>query len=498
MKQGFFILMLVAFLFSAKSLAAGEAFAEDHVVTFTEFYTKVLRYYPRLRQESTKVEMAIARKMQAAAGFWPRLSGAVTITSGDDPVYVFGTLLRQEAFTQANFALDSLNSPRHQENYNFSLQAEMPLFDAFQTIWRVKSGNLRLKAAYETESFTRMEAFLVAADAYLRALTVEELITRTAEVLNDSEEDLKQAADLKEKGVILGADFFAAKVRQGSFRKAYNELIRQHQASLILLNILMGEDPFQPITIQGHLDQQHEPRAQAKPRPEGDLARDSGHGQVALDRTSFDVSSTEDKSLAQWLSTAFTSRPDLIALEKEHQVQEMEVKREKASFLPRLSLFGTAQEDRHDLGDSGGKNFLVGIKGEVDFFDPTYKGRVHESQAFLRKAERDREILRDTIANDLTQEYSRRQTSADNFTFNRQLVADAREAVNLTRPLYREGRKSIVDLMAVREAYLNVAVDHCRLELELKSSALRLLFLSGQLDEAALQKLAQEIGGPRE
>jgi outer membrane protein len=41
----------------------------------------------------------------------PHLSFSETATHGDDPVYVFGSKLRQERSTTADFALNRLNSP---------------------------------------------------------------------------------------------------------------------------------------------------------------------------------------------------------------------------------------------------------------------------------------------------------------------------------------------------------------------------------------------------
>ena len=39
----------------------------------------------------------------------PHLSFSETATRGDDPVYVFGSKLRQQRFTTADFALNKLN-----------------------------------------------------------------------------------------------------------------------------------------------------------------------------------------------------------------------------------------------------------------------------------------------------------------------------------------------------------------------------------------------------
>ena len=41
----------------------------------------------------------------------PHLRFSETATRGDDPVYAFGSKLRQQRFTAGDFALNQLNSP---------------------------------------------------------------------------------------------------------------------------------------------------------------------------------------------------------------------------------------------------------------------------------------------------------------------------------------------------------------------------------------------------
>ena len=48
----------------------------------------------------------------------PRLNFTEDISRGNDPVYVFGTRLRQGQFTQADLALDALNHPPPMGNFS--------------------------------------------------------------------------------------------------------------------------------------------------------------------------------------------------------------------------------------------------------------------------------------------------------------------------------------------------------------------------------------------
>lgn len=454
------LFFLVIFLGFLCPLYASDEIATSKPLTFKEFYGKVLVYYPQLKQQDANVNLAIAHKLQAVSGFLPRIQGITSVTRGDDPVFVFGSLLHEGAFTLDNFDLNRLNTPRPHTTYNASLEGQMPIFDAFQTISRVRSAKLQIDSARFEASFTKMEAFLVAAEAYLRAIAVDKLLATVNEVNDASAGDIKQAEDLKDKGLILGADFYAAKVMHGNIIQLKNQLLREKQATRILLNILMGQDPFKPFEIQGNL-----------------------------------VENTHDvKQLQGWLERAYKSRPDIAAIDKTIQAQGVEVTREKSTILPRLDAFGEARDDTHNFKSDGGQNYIVGLKAQMDLFDPSYSSRVRVSKETLKKLESDKLILRDSITKDLANEYAHYQTVQDNLPVTQKMMDDAKQAVDFMLPLYREGRKSIADLLQIRTSYLNVAKGYYALATDTKASWTRLLFLSGQLDEPRMNEVVKSIG----
>jgi len=441
---------------------AVEPVIEDaHPLTFDVFYQKVLEYYPQLKKQEANVNLAIARKLQAFSGFLPRIQGSFSVSRGDDPVFIFGSLLREESFTQNNFELSRLNTPRPHTVYTFSVEGQAPLFDAFQTISRVRSAKLQIDSARYEEAFTRMEAYLVASEAYLRAIAIEKLLAVVTQVSNSSEEDIAQADELKEKGMILGADFYAAKVLQGSISRFRNQLSQEKQAAHIVLNVLMGEDPFHPFEILG---------------------------------SATEPSGSRDKALQDWFDEAYRNRPDLAALDRLTQAQDIEVSREKYSMLPRVDAFGEARDDTQHLSSGGGQNYIVGVKARMDIFDPSYSSRVRGSKETLQKLVYDRTLLKDTITKDVANEFAHYRTTRDNLPVMRQMLEDARQAVELMRPLYREGKKSIVDLLQIRFSYVNVAKEYYTVLTDSTASRTRLLFLSGQLDEAKLRDVVTASG----
>ncbi len=452
-------LLVGSLLLLAVTACAAEGPEASGPLKFSDFYRRVLAYYPKLKQQEADVNLAIARKLQAVSGFLPRVQSQASVSRGDEPVFVVGSVLREKDFTAQDLALSRLNTPRPHTTYNVTLTGQMPIFDAFQTISRVRAARLQLESAREEEKFTRMEAFLVATEAYLRAAAVENLLEIVNTIGQASTQDISQAEELKGKGLILGADFYSAKVTSGGITRIQNELAQEKQAAHILLNILMGEDPLKPVEIEKSLA----------------------------------VVIQDDIALQGWFDAAYKSRPDLAALDGSIRAQDIEVFRERSTMLPRLDAFGEARDDTGSFHSDGGQNYVFGVKLQMDLFDPSYSARVRASRETLRKMELEKSILRDNIAKDITNEFAHYKGVKDNLPVVKSMMDDAGQAVELMAPLYREGRKSIADLLNIRYSYLEAARSYYVMIVDNKASWTRLLFLSGQLDEAHINEAARRL-----
>ncbi|HNX53429.1 MAG TPA: TolC family protein [Pontiellaceae bacterium] len=453
-------LPVIAVLIVSNVSFAGEEVSHANALSFETFSRKVLEYYPKLKAAHSGVDIALAKQMQAQAGFWPSLNLSAGYTISDDPVNVFGMLLRQERFASSDFALNRLNAPEAHQDLSAGVHVELPLFDAMQTIGRTRSAREMVKASQADAAFTKMEALLMAQDAYLNAMTFEKLSAVINEVYRSSEEDLQKAKDLKDRGVIFGADYYSAKVMFGDFTRMKNELARQRKAMNILLNILMGE----PLN------------------------------KVWLLTSSVREADTPSQDQEKLIDAAFISRPDVFSLNARLLALESESSRARASALPRVSAFGDVTNDRNGIGDAGGNNYTVGIKAEMPLFDPSRKGRILEAESKKVQLEYDVQLLKDGIRRDITEEFARNSTLRDNVTVLKDMTDDATAAVGLLVPLYSEGRKSIVDLFEVRRAYLQSSQAYDKALIGIRLSEAKLLFLSGRLNENEISKLEEGVG----
>ncbi len=459
---GAFLLFIILFPGHLKGEAETSALPSSAELSFIDVYQNVLGYYPRLKSQHAKVDEAIASKYEAYAALLPTVQGLASVTHSDDPVAVFGSLLRQESFTANNFELHNLNQPSGRTNYNYTLQGEMPLFNAFQTMARIRSSKSLAKAAQYQQEFTEMEAALLGFEGYLKELLTGENLLRTASSEEAGLNDLKQAEDLKNKGMVLGADFYGAKMIFSEIRQIHQQMTAHQKTAQILLNILMGNEPENEHDLKGKFP--------AKP-----------HGAETLD---------------VWMAKAFQFRPDLKAFQEKVEAQKAETFREKMSALPRVGAFANLTEDTHDLS-TGGENYSMGFQGKMDFIDAGYWARRKKAKASYQAIQAEYQSFKDQVAKDVSQAVNGLEALSANMPLAEEAYHDGEEAVKQTEVLYREGRKSILDLLEMRRAFLLTALRRNEILFQSEMAYANLLFLTGQMKEPAVLELAEKIDGAK-
>lgn len=429
-------------------------------LSFLDCYEKVLTHYPALKKRYEQLDQAKAGRNIAIADLFPHIQGVASMTTTNDPVGVFGMLLQQSKFSQANFEISELNDPGRRTDYHFGIEGDMLLFDSFNTISKIRSVRRMVKSAALEADFTETEAGIVALETYLGILLAKAILSAAEEIKTKSDQDLKQAEDLNQKGMILGADFYAAKVTAAGIERERNRAQALLKQSRMVMNILMGEDPEFFWEPAGKL-------------PE--YVQDKGE-------------------LRAWIAQAYQQRKDLVALDQMIDATRIETLRQKTSFLPRFYGFASLNEHTPDW-HTGGEDYMIGFKGTMDFFDPSYPGRVKAAKHQYEALKADRQAMRDEIAKGLAGELTRFEAVVLDLPVLKQASQDAAQASDLTAKLYQEGRKSIADLLQMRRVHLETAVGLEQLLLALELEYAKLLFLSGQLDEDGLRRMDLRLRG---
>ena len=158
-------------------------------------------------QQESRSAAALARTQ-----LLPQLNFTEDISRGNDPVYAFGTRLRQRLFTQADFALNSLNFPQPIGNFSTRFSGSWTAFDSFKTQRAIRSADLLKKSSSSSARATDQEIVFQVVGAYQsvlyaqREIDVAEHEQETAAALLASVEDHVHA------GLAVESDRMAAQV----------------------------------------------------------------------------------------------------------------------------------------------------------------------------------------------------------------------------------------------------------------------------------------------
>ena len=156
-------------------------------VTLEQAVQMALAKNPALKAQAEESSVARAHTLQARAAWFPRVDFSQSFLRGDDPVYVFGTRLRQRQFTAANFALAALNTPAPLNNSLTRLDGQMMLFDSLRTHYRV-AGARRMESAadFSTEQ-ARQDLILRVVRVYYGVIVARENVSAAREALRTAE-----------------------------------------------------------------------------------------------------------------------------------------------------------------------------------------------------------------------------------------------------------------------------------------------------------------------
>ena len=93
-------------------------------LTLTDAIARARAQDADARSSAAAEREAAQRMAQARAGFWPKVDVAESWQRGNQPVFVFSSLLARRQFTAADFALGALNHPDALDNYRTAVTVD--------------------------------------------------------------------------------------------------------------------------------------------------------------------------------------------------------------------------------------------------------------------------------------------------------------------------------------------------------------------------------------
>ena len=142
--------MIFLLLLSAAPLGAR---AQAPPLTLRQAVDRALGQNPQVAIARANENDASAASGLARTALLPQLNFTEDISRGNDPVYAFGSRLRQRQFTQADFALNALTAHSPSATSRRASPGSWMAFDSFKTQKEIRRADLfRQSAASVGES----------------------------------------------------------------------------------------------------------------------------------------------------------------------------------------------------------------------------------------------------------------------------------------------------------------------------------------------------------
>ena len=422
----------------------GQQPAQPSPLTLRQAVNIALEKNPARKAALADTHAASADVRASRSLLYPHAAFSETATDGNDPVYVFGSKLRQQRFGAADLALNALNTPGAFGNFSTHFGGTWNLFDSLASWHSVNRAERAKDAADRQLERTGQEIVFRVADSYYAVLLTKKQLDVAEQTMKMAEAILERSKNRFESGVIVESDALSAKVRL-AMRK--QELVRaQNNVALARarLSAAMG------LSTQNDFE------------PADELA----------ERT---LPSTPLEELEK---QAIEMRPDLKRIRSEESAQEQSVSIAKSSFGPRVGW----EADNPHLVSGGGNNWLAGIEVQLDLFDGgARRAQLSREQAVREKVSALKEMATDAVRLEVRQAYYDVDATRQQLDVARASIAESQESLRINQDRYEAGLSTVTDLLAAEEAARRTQADYwetvCRYytgyaALELASGAL--------------------------
>lgn len=420
---------LLVLILCLPHLALSQDATAPFPLTLQQAVNIALEKNPQRKAALADTKAAAADVTTARSFLLPHITFSERAESGNDPVYVFGSKLRQQRFATADFALNVLNKPTPYGNFGTRFGGTWTLFDSLGS-WRGVTRADRMKdAALQQLERADQEIVFHAIDAYYGVLLAEKRLDVAEQSLKTSQAILDIAKNRYESGVVVQSDYLSAQVRLATRKQ---ELIRAQDdlaLSRAQLSTAMGvpvEDEFTP--------------AEA-------LAEKS----------------LPDLSLDDLEKQALKKRPDLNRIRSEEEAQEQSVSIAKSAFGPRVNAYGDWEADNPTMfaGGGGGNNWVAGVELHVDLFQGAAKrAELSREKAVEEKMAALKETATDAIRLQVRRAYYDLDAARQQIDVARATIAEAQEGLRINQDRYDSGLVTITDLLGAEEATRRSQTDY--------------------------------------
>jgi outer membrane protein len=367
-------------------------------------------------------EEAAAREGEARATFFPRVSFTESWQRGDQPVFVFSSLLSARQFAASNFAIDALNHPDPIGFFHGVFSVEQLVFDGGRTRAVVGAAESRRAMADAGASELALGIVTRVTETYGRLLRAESAQRAAEAAIASAREDLARAERRRDAGVATDADVLSIAVHSGDVQQRAIEASGDAAIARAELNRLTGA----PITLEVSVEE---------PVPVATVAAGA--------------------DLSTLLREAESARPELRRAEASLEAAERTADQARAAWWPSVVAQAAYMADGTSFADRASA-WLVG--GELRWSWSTGGGQTASIRAASHAVTRARAERDDAVAAvhvDVVSAVRALETAVASEAAARSGVEQARESDRIIRNRFDAGLAGVTDVLRASTAALD-------------------------------------------
>jgi len=403
----------LALLLSMGRLAA----AAQEPLTLRQAIDQALGQSPAAAMANAGGQEARSAATMARIQLLPRLTFTEDISRGDDPVYAFGTRLRQRQFTQDDFALNDLNRPQPIGNFATRFSGSWTAFDSFKTQREIRRADLFRASASSSSKAVDQQIVLHVVESYQAVLYAQREIDVAQHEQETAAALLNSVAEHVKAGLAVESDQMSAEV-----------------------NVAARKEEL--IAAQGDLELGWAELREAMGAPE----------LKAVELKPIELHTFAQLPLDQEIATAAKTRPDLMALAQTQSAQASAVGAARSEFGPSVSAYGNWEEDRGSLGSSGGNNWVAGVQISVDILPMGKRVQLAQESATKQRIDAQLSASQQHVRLEVSQAHIHRQTAELSLQTARAAMDQSAESLRILKNRYGAGLATITDLLRAEDA----------------------------------------------
>ena len=421
----YFVLAIFCFQTGERPCFISLSHAEEpEALTLSLAVDKALKNNPLIRITLSGREIADAQLREVRAGWFPLLQFSETFTRGNNPVFVFGSLLEQARFTQQNFRLSALNNPDPLSNFRTDISLRQTLFDQLQTYTRVTQARLGQQQADLQKAMVEQQVRFEVIRSYYGVLVAHAKKGVAEEAVKMAESVVKWTRDRFQNGLVVQSDLLAAEVQLAEFRQQQIDAVGDVAVAYAALNTMMGLPVETSQNVTGELA---EKRFEALQREE-------------------------------LIQLALAHRPDYVRAGNNIRLNKEGVIGAKREYLPRLDLFAVYGGSGKDLS-SGSSDYTISANLTFNLFDYGRSARISKARAAESMAAAEQEHLSNQIRLEVARAYQQHVSARERLVVAGQAIDQALETLRIIQNRYREGLTTITEVLRAETALVRARLN---------------------------------------